>query len=117
MHRRYRRSRDPKEDHRRLRLSPIAARRLSDGRRRKVGRICPPTKIKLERLLRLFQTRRKRHRTETGQADDGLAGLRSTPLTWMSDYAPTSRRPIAAGFRRTAEVATKSCVRHGIHPD
>ena len=35
----------------------------------------------------------------------------------MSDYAPISRRPIAAGFRRTAEAATQFCVRHGIHPD
>jgi len=35
----------------------------------------------------------------------------------MSQYAPTSRRPIAAGFRRTAGVATQFCVRHGIHPD
>jgi len=35
----------------------------------------------------------------------------------MSDYAPILRRPIAAGFRRTAEAATQFCVRHGIHPD
>jgi hypothetical protein len=35
----------------------------------------------------------------------------------MSDYAPTSRRPIAAGFRRTAAAATRFCVRLGIHPD
>jgi phosphatidylglycerophosphate synthase len=35
----------------------------------------------------------------------------------MSEYAPTSRRPIAAGFRRTADAATRFCVRHGIHPD
>jgi len=35
----------------------------------------------------------------------------------MSDYAPTSRRPIAAGFRRTAEAATQFCVHHVIHPD
>ena len=35
----------------------------------------------------------------------------------MATYAPTSRRPIAARFRRTAEAATQFCVRHGIHPD
>jgi phosphatidylglycerophosphate synthase len=35
----------------------------------------------------------------------------------MSDYAPTSRRPIAAAFRRTAGSATRLCVRWGIHPD
>jgi phosphatidylglycerophosphate synthase len=35
----------------------------------------------------------------------------------MSGYEPTSRRPIAAGFRQTAGAATRFCVRHGIHPD
>src|SRR5437588_7746332 len=35
----------------------------------------------------------------------------------MSEYTPTSRRPIAGRFRRTAEAATQFCVRHGIHPD
>jgi phosphatidylglycerophosphate synthase len=35
----------------------------------------------------------------------------------MSDYAPTSRRPIAAVFRRTADAATRFCVGKGIHPD
>ena len=35
----------------------------------------------------------------------------------MSDYAPTSRRPIAEIFRRTADAATRFCVRNGIHPD
>jgi phosphatidylglycerophosphate synthase len=35
----------------------------------------------------------------------------------MSNYAPTSRRPIAAGFRRTAAAATRFCVRLGIHAD
>ena len=38
-------------------------------------------------------------------------------LQAVSDYEPTSRRPIAAIFRRTAEAATQFCVRHGIHPD
>ena len=35
----------------------------------------------------------------------------------MSDYVPTSRRPIAEVFRRTADAATRFCVRNGIHPD
>jgi phosphatidylglycerophosphate synthase len=33
------------------------------------------------------------------------------------NYHPTSRRPIARGFRNTAESATRFCVRAGIHPD
>ena len=35
----------------------------------------------------------------------------------MAEYEPTSRRPIAQIFRRTAETATRLCVRLGIHPD
>jgi phosphatidylglycerophosphate synthase len=35
----------------------------------------------------------------------------------MAEYEPTSRRPIAQIFRRTAEAATQLCVRLGIHPD
>src|SRR3984893_12474144 len=35
----------------------------------------------------------------------------------MPDYEPTSRRPIAQIFRRTAEAATQLCVRWGVHPD
>ena len=38
-------------------------------------------------------------------------------LRAVSEYEPTSRRPIANIFRRTANVATRFCVRHGIHPD
>jgi phosphatidylglycerophosphate synthase len=38
-------------------------------------------------------------------------------LQLMSDYMPVSRRPIAAGFQRTAERTTRFCVQHGIHPD
>lgn len=34
-----------------------------------------------------------------------------------SDYQPTSRRPIADVFRKTARGATDLCVRCGIHPD
>jgi phosphatidylglycerophosphate synthase len=32
-------------------------------------------------------------------------------------YTPTSRRPIAEIFRRTANAATRFCVRNGIHAD
>lgn len=35
----------------------------------------------------------------------------------MPDYEPTSRRPIAEAFRRTAQGATRWCVRFQIHPD
>ena len=35
----------------------------------------------------------------------------------MGQYEPTSRRPIADGFRSTAHFATALCVRLGVHPD
>ncbi len=35
----------------------------------------------------------------------------------MAEYQPTSRRPIAQTFRRTAETATRLSVKWGIHPD
>jgi phosphatidylglycerophosphate synthase len=35
----------------------------------------------------------------------------------MGNYQPTSRRPIAVMFRRTADDAVQFCVRRGIHPD
>ena len=35
----------------------------------------------------------------------------------MGNYQPTSRRPIAVMFRRTADGAVQFCVRQGIHPD
>jgi phosphatidylglycerophosphate synthase len=35
----------------------------------------------------------------------------------MAEYQPTSRRPIAQIFRRTADAATRLSVRLGIHPD
>lgn len=35
----------------------------------------------------------------------------------MSEYQPTSRRPIAELFRRTARGTVRICVRLGIHPD
>jgi len=35
----------------------------------------------------------------------------------MSNYQPTSRRPIADAFRATARGATRLCVRSGVHPD
>lgn len=34
-----------------------------------------------------------------------------------SDYKPTSRRPIADVFRKTAQSSVRLCVRWGIHPD
>src|SRR5262249_58437577 len=38
-------------------------------------------------------------------------------MATMADYQQTSRRPIAAVFRQTGNVATRFCVRHGIHPN
>jgi phosphatidylglycerophosphate synthase len=38
-------------------------------------------------------------------------------MATMSDYEPTSRRPIASEFRQTAGAATRFCVQHKIHPD
>jgi len=35
----------------------------------------------------------------------------------MANYEPTSRRPIADGFRTTARFATALCVRLDVHPD
>jgi phosphatidylglycerophosphate synthase len=35
----------------------------------------------------------------------------------VASYAPTSRRPIADLFRRTAHLAVRGCVRARIHPD
>lgn len=35
----------------------------------------------------------------------------------MADYTPTSRRPIANIFRRTANATTRFCARKGISPD
>ncbi|MCA9119977.1 MAG: CDP-alcohol phosphatidyltransferase family protein [Planctomycetaceae bacterium] len=35
----------------------------------------------------------------------------------MSDYQPTSRRPIAQAFRRTATWCVNLCVRFKVHPD
>src|SRR5437763_15122552 len=35
----------------------------------------------------------------------------------MAQYEPTSRRPIADGFRTTARFATALCVRLDVHPD
>jgi phosphatidylglycerophosphate synthase len=35
----------------------------------------------------------------------------------MGQYEPTSRRPIADGFRSTARFATALCLRFGVHPD
>ena len=38
-------------------------------------------------------------------------------MATVSDYEPSSRRPIATVFRQTADAATRFCVRHRIHPD
>src|SRR5882724_9454823 len=38
-------------------------------------------------------------------------------MATMSNYEPTSRRPIAVVFRQTGYAAARFCVRHGIHPD
>ena len=35
----------------------------------------------------------------------------------MPDYEPTSRRPIASVFRKTADAATRFCVRNAVRPD
>jgi len=35
----------------------------------------------------------------------------------MSEYKPTSRRPIADVFRRTADLAVRLCVRWDVHPN
>lgn len=35
----------------------------------------------------------------------------------MTRYQPTSRRPIAETFRKTADAAVRVCVRLGVHPD
>jgi phosphatidylglycerophosphate synthase len=35
----------------------------------------------------------------------------------VSSYQPTSRRPIAAVFRATAERTTRFCAESGVHPD
>lgn len=35
----------------------------------------------------------------------------------MTEYRPTSRRPIANAFRRTADLAVRFCVKTGISPD
>lgn len=40
-----------------------------------------------------------------------------SPIDRIGHYQPTSRRPIADGFRRTADWAVRWCVRQGVHPD
>jgi phosphatidylglycerophosphate synthase len=35
----------------------------------------------------------------------------------MGEYQPAARRPIAGGFRRTADLAVRLCVTWGVHPD
>jgi len=51
----------------------------------------------------------------------GLLGWQANRVPYklqtVANYVPDSRRPIAAIFRRTADRATRFCVRNGIHPD
>src|SRR2546421_3001911 len=75
MHRRHRRSRNAKKSHCRLRLSPAQARRLREKGRRELVEVRWRTENELERRLRLFQARRKRHRPKVSQTDDGIAQL------------------------------------------
>jgi len=35
----------------------------------------------------------------------------------ITRYRPTARRPIAEGFRKTADLAVRLCVRWNVHPD
>lgn len=44
-------------------------------------------------------------------------GRPDNPAVPAPDYTPTSRRPIAGAFRRTANGAVRLCVRLGVHPD
>jgi phosphatidylglycerophosphate synthase len=39
------------------------------------------------------------------------------PAPEGAEYRPVSRRPIADGFRRTAQWAVRVCIRNNIHPD
>jgi len=45
------------------------------------------------------------------------AVVRSKERKTMSAYQPTSRRPIAEAFRKTADGAVRICVRCRVHPD
>lgn len=47
----------------------------------------------------------------------GQLDLYSSNVESQPTYHPTSRRPIADAFRRTAGWAVQFCVRRGIHPD
>src|SRR5882672_4666092 len=39
------------------------------------------------------------------------------PAETLPEYSPTSRRPIADAFRKTANGAVRACVAAGVHPD
>lgn len=47
----------------------------------------------------------------------GQINLNAPDPTQRTDYQPTSRRPIADLFRRTAHWAVRICLRFHIHPD
>lgn len=48
---------------------------------------------------------------------DALEITGELPHRNQSDYAPSSRRPVLAAFRYTANRAVRVCVRHNIHAD
>src|SRR5438132_9640352 len=104
MHRRHQRSRNAKKDHRRLRLSEIAPRRLSKDRHRTLVSVHSRTEIKLERRLRLFQTRRKRQRAKACKANDRHAGVMKHVLTGLLLVASIAN----------ASLVEYPCDNHGI---
>jgi phosphatidylglycerophosphate synthase len=50
-------------------------------------------------------------------ATTGKKGKRVARWEFVAEYKPTSRRPIAEPFRRTARAAVRICVAWNIHPD
>jgi phosphatidylglycerophosphate synthase len=60
-------------------------------------------------------------KTDAVAATQATGAVYSIPLPetprHSRSYTPTSRRPIAEAFRRTATVGVSTCVRANIHPD
>src|SRR5256885_9791329 len=52
---------------------------------------------------------------KTALQEDGKES--SKLASGQAAYSPTSRRPIADAFRKTAQGAVRLCVRAGVHPD
>src|SRR4029077_12421236 len=77
--RRDRHYRNPKKDHRRLRLSPVAPRGLQKDRYRTLEQVCSRTRSELAGRFHLFQARRERHRPTAREANDGTAALNFRP--------------------------------------